>query len=268
MNRFLFILPLLLADTLYAATLINGRCIEVLDGDTYKAEIVIKGEKQIITVRCNGIDAPEKGQDYGDESREFLSQLILNRPVIMQFEKKDVYNRYLCKTGVKTPCGNILVEKAMLDAGCAWHFVKYSNSAELQSIEDSARYRRVGLWKKPGAQPPWKFREQRKGDYANEELVDDDSVPTKDNNKKPTDKEIIDSELRGLSLQDTASGIRSNHSSRTSFPSYSNVPTQKAKYWYNEKTGVYHIPSCHYYGCPQGIPVDSPRGRPCEKCMP
>ena len=161
MNRCLFLLPLLLANTVYAATTLTGRCVDVLDGDTYKAEVVIDGEQKIITVRCSGIDAPEKGQHYADEARELLRQLILNRNITIQYSKIDAYKRYVAKTLVDTPCGTIWAEKALLDAGCAWHFTRYSKSKELQKVEDTARERRVGLWQIPDPQPPWEYRKSR-----------------------------------------------------------------------------------------------------------
>ena len=161
MNRSLFFLLLLLTNTLYADTTLTGRCINVLDGDTYKAEVVIDGEQKVITVRCSGIDAPEKGQYYADESRELLRQLILNRDITIQYSKRDSYKRYLAKTLVDTPCGTIWAEKALLDAGCAWHFVRYSKSKELQAVEDSARERKIGLWQMSDPLPPWEYRKNR-----------------------------------------------------------------------------------------------------------
>ncbi|MBU7046251.1 MAG: hypothetical protein HXS54_07400 [Theionarchaea archaeon] len=47
-------------------------CTSVIDGDTFKLE---SGE----TVRLIGIDAPELSQPGDEESREYLTQLILNK---------------------------------------------------------------------------------------------------------------------------------------------------------------------------------------------
>ena len=233
MNKiFIAILPLLFANTLYAATILRGVCVEVLDGDTYKVKLVVDGKSVIDTVRCNGIDAPEKGQQYGDEAKECLEQLILNREVAIQFEKRDVYNRIIGKTAVKTPYGNVLVEKVMLDSGCVWHFRQYSDDATLQSIEDSAKKRKVGLWKQKNPMPPWDYRQKRRGGYATEKLIDDKPVKEQSN---------------------PSSGIQQNKSN---------------EYWYNPATSVYHRPSCPYWGCEHGYKVKEPQGRPCKKCNP
>ncbi|MBU7047459.1 MAG: hypothetical protein HXS54_13580, partial [Theionarchaea archaeon] len=47
-------------------------CTTIIDGDTFRLET---GEK----VRLIGIDAPELSQPGGEESREYLTQLILNK---------------------------------------------------------------------------------------------------------------------------------------------------------------------------------------------
>lgn len=290
-NRFLsIILSLLLTNTLYAATILKGVCVEVLDGDTYKVKLVVDGKSVIDTVRCSGIDAPEKGQQYANESRELLEQLILNREVFIKFEKRDVYNRIIGRTAIKTSYGNIVIEKLMLDAGCAWHFRHYSNDKELQSIEDAAKSRKVGLWKQRNPMPPWDYRQKRKGGYAHEKLIDDEPVQEKPkktvpSNKKPIikstndfgDGEVIfdphnpkkkfDIPVEPQNTFNGTSGFHQGSSNSHPFPSYSNVETKKEdKYWYNTETGVYHRRGCQYFGCPQGIPVDKPRGRPCQKC--
>jgi endonuclease YncB( thermonuclease family) len=52
-------------------------CTSIIDGDTFRLE---NGE----TVRLIGIDAPELSQPGGKESREYLTQLILNKGVTLE----------------------------------------------------------------------------------------------------------------------------------------------------------------------------------------
>jgi micrococcal nuclease len=61
----------------------------VIDGDT----IIAEGQ----TIRLLGINTPEKGEKYYNESRFFLEKEILNKTVELKFgkEKKDLYNRTL-----------------------------------------------------------------------------------------------------------------------------------------------------------------------------
>jgi len=73
---------LLFSTSLFAA---QFKVIEVYDGDTIRAE----GHGTEIRVRLAGIDAPEihrdvreKGQPYGQEAREYLESMILNKPCL------------------------------------------------------------------------------------------------------------------------------------------------------------------------------------------
>ena len=65
-------------------------CTSVIDGDTFKLETGVK-------VRLIGIDAPELSQPGGEESREYLAQLILNKGVTLEtgYEDRDKYNHRL-----------------------------------------------------------------------------------------------------------------------------------------------------------------------------
>ena len=50
----------------------------VTDGDTFKG---LTANNQQITYRIYGIDAPEKSQDYGDRSKQFLYEMIFGKTV-------------------------------------------------------------------------------------------------------------------------------------------------------------------------------------------
>ncbi len=52
---------------------ITVKLIHILDGDTID---ILTGDKTTIRIGLNGIDAPEKGQPFGDTAKEFLSDNI------------------------------------------------------------------------------------------------------------------------------------------------------------------------------------------------
>jgi len=62
----------------------------VIDGDT----IELQNKEH---VRLLGINAPEKGENYSQEAKEFLEKEILNKTIQLKFgkERKDLYNRTL-----------------------------------------------------------------------------------------------------------------------------------------------------------------------------
>ena len=65
-------------------------CTAVIDGDTFRLS---NGE----TVRLIGIDAPELSQPGGEESRQYLARLILNKGITLEkgYQDRDKYNRLL-----------------------------------------------------------------------------------------------------------------------------------------------------------------------------
>ena len=75
----------------YRATIIN-----VVDGDTVDAAIDVGFDLTITKrLRLMGIDAPERGQDGYQESKEALINEILGEVVTIVTEKSDSFGRYL-----------------------------------------------------------------------------------------------------------------------------------------------------------------------------
>lgn len=71
----------------------------VYDGDTI---LVVRDRTDIRKVRLVGIDAPETsskkyepGQPYSQQSKKYLTSLVLNRTVTITSYDRDVYNRVL-----------------------------------------------------------------------------------------------------------------------------------------------------------------------------
>lgn len=145
--------------TTHADTL-TGRVVSVADGDTIT---VLDTNKQQHKVRLVGIDAPEKGQAFGQKSKENLSDLVFGKEVEIEHEKLDRYGRILGKVHVD----GIDVGLQQVRDGMAWHFKRYQSE---QSAEDREAYgeaevvaRRdgVGLWIDAEPTPPWAFRRRR-----------------------------------------------------------------------------------------------------------
>lgn len=129
---------------------------KVTDGDTYKAKLP-SGKK--ITVRMEGIDAPEKKQKYGKESTEVLKQLIEGKYINLKVTGIDQYKRILAYTFLT------LYQEAsfeMVLSGYAWHFEKYNKNENLKKAQMMAKVKKIGLWADPNPVPPWDFRKLKK----------------------------------------------------------------------------------------------------------
>ncbi len=73
---------------------VTGKVVGVHDGDT---ATVLDKDKQQYKFRFNGIDAPELKQDFGNKSKQHLSDLIFGKEVTVIFNKVDKYGRFVGK---------------------------------------------------------------------------------------------------------------------------------------------------------------------------
>ena len=104
--------------------MLNGRVVGVADGDTVT---VLDASRQQHKIRLMGIDAPEKRMPYGNRSKQSLSDLIFDRQVQVEYNKKDRYGRTVGKIIVDGVDANL----AQIKAGMAWHYKQYQLCARL-----------------------------------------------------------------------------------------------------------------------------------------
>jgi micrococcal nuclease len=148
-----FLLSIILSANLYAGETITGRVVGITDGDSIK---VLEEDDTLHKVRLEGIDAPEAKQDFGQTSKKALSDLVFEKTVTLQVTGHDRYKRMLAVVKV----GETNVNTAMVRAGMAWHFTRYSKDQELAAAEQEARQAKRGLWQQ-AAIPPWEFRKRK-----------------------------------------------------------------------------------------------------------
>jgi endonuclease YncB( thermonuclease family) len=90
---FLCLIGILVLSQANAETII-GKAIGVTDGDTI--EILEQGN-HVRRIRLSGIDAPEKGQPFGQRSKQSLSDLVFGKQVEAETSKIDRYGRAVAK---------------------------------------------------------------------------------------------------------------------------------------------------------------------------
>lgn len=142
------------------AEVLQGLVVKVADGDTIT---VLDDKRQQHKIRIGGIDAPERGQAFGQVSRSNMANLVFEKPVSVEWHKRDRYDRIIGKVFVEGED----VGLAQIRQGLAWHYKHYLKD---QSLEDqkayaiaelAARTARVGLWQHANPRPPWDFRRKR-----------------------------------------------------------------------------------------------------------
>ena len=129
----------------------GGKVVRVRDGDSI---VVLRGGVGT-EVRLDGIDCPELAQAFGRKAKGFTSDLAFAKGVRLVGKGKDRYDRELAE--VFLPDGRSLNRELVL-AGYAWWYRKYSNDRSLETLEQSARKARRGLWADANPVPPWEFR--------------------------------------------------------------------------------------------------------------
>ena len=135
-----------------AADRISGRVVGVTDGDTIRLLVGRREER----IRLHGIDAPEKGQPWGDQAKRNLSAGVYDRDVVVEVRERDRYGRLVGVVWIGREDAGL----AQVRAGLAWAYVEYSR--EYLTPQQEAQRRRVGLWGDPGPVAPWEWRRAKR----------------------------------------------------------------------------------------------------------
>jgi micrococcal nuclease len=131
---------------------ITGKVISIKDGDTIK---ILYNDKPL-TVRLAHIDCPEKKQPFGIAAKQFTSNKCYGQTVTVQHENKYDRNKRLIGLVINAKRENI--NAALVKAGLAWHYKKYSSEKEYAALENTARKNKIGLWADKNPIAPWEWR--------------------------------------------------------------------------------------------------------------
>ena len=126
-------------------------CNGIADGDTLFVRIRNRNE----TIRLLGVDTPEVKSKYtneephGKEASSYTRNLVKRKKIRLEFdiEKRDKYKRLLAY--VYLPDGRML-NRALIKMGYArvYKFYKYKNKKEFMKLEQEAKKKCLGIWRK------------------------------------------------------------------------------------------------------------------------
>lgn len=127
--------------------------IGVTDGDT----LTVLESGKPVRIRLANVDAPEKNQQFGQRSKQSLSDLCFGKSAVYAVAGKPSYGRTIATVA----CDGVDVNRAQVERGLAWVYTKYNTDSSLVGIELQAQVAQRGLWidRKPIA--PWIFRRGR-----------------------------------------------------------------------------------------------------------
>ena len=139
----------------------------VIDGDTFEGRLDNGGNPGVnpwaieltrIVIRISGIDAPERGQYYGDVATLHLHWLISGKAVGLKLKQRDSYGRWIATAYLD---GADIAEE-LLQQGLAWHYKEHDSNPRYAQLETEARQDGRGLWCDDRAVPPWEWRRMSK----------------------------------------------------------------------------------------------------------
>jgi endonuclease YncB( thermonuclease family) len=138
---------------------LSGIVSRVVDGDTLW--LTGDGQSEHVVVRIEGIDAPEICQPWGAESRQALTELALNRQVLVKIVARDEHGRVIGKVydGAKD------IGDRLIRDGHAWSSRYKYDRGPYVAEERMAQGLKRGLHAAGGAEMPRAFR-QRHGPCA------------------------------------------------------------------------------------------------------
>ncbi len=158
-NQILIAIALTLMGTAASADTLTGRVIDIADGDT----LTLLVGRQPYKIQIVAIDAPERYQTWGDQSRTNLSRLTLNRTAVANCSRLERLDHQACQVTVN----DIDIGLQQIREGMAWwlrqdaHAQSTDDQSAYESSELMAKMRRMGLWGETNPVPPWEFRGRR-----------------------------------------------------------------------------------------------------------
>lgn len=154
-----FFLLLASCTSFSLADVLNGTVVGITDGDTIT---ILDNSMHQHKVRLMGIDAPEKSQAFGIESKKTLTSYIYNKEVSVEYKKHDKHKRIVGKVILNEL--NICLQ--MILDGMAWHYTEFEKEQSktdrdlYREAEAKARDMKIGLWGENQQIPPWLFRQK------------------------------------------------------------------------------------------------------------
>jgi endonuclease YncB( thermonuclease family) len=118
----------------------DAQVVRVGDGDS--VELIPVGETKPLTVRLEGIDAPELAEPFGREARSFARTLLLKQHVHVHGRDTDRYGRLVARVSVGTRDASL----ELLRAGLACYFTRYATDPLLAEAQARARASAIGFW--------------------------------------------------------------------------------------------------------------------------
>jgi endonuclease YncB( thermonuclease family) len=126
---------------------VSGTIVSVADGDTVRARLESSG--RTLTIRLEGVDAPEQGEPFSTQARNATRVMLFNKKVQLKATDVDRYDRLVARIVLDGRDSSL----ELIEAGLACHFTRFLNDPVLAKAQVSARTSGRGFWAANSAKP-------------------------------------------------------------------------------------------------------------------
>ena len=126
---------------------VSATIVSVADGDTVRARLESGG--RTLTIRLEGIDAPEQGEPFSAQARNATRVLLFNKKVQLKATDVDRYDRLVARIVIDGSDSSL----QLVEAGLACHFTRFVNDPVLAKAQFTARTAGRGFWAANAAKP-------------------------------------------------------------------------------------------------------------------
>ncbi len=138
------------------------KVVTVGSGDTL---LVDDGVNKII-ISILGIDAPDAGQTFYEESKKNLNDLVAGKKIVLKYSLHNLKNK-LGYFPARVFIGEKDVALNILENGFAWRndddkfFFEKKDDKENKQAEAKAQTAKIGIWRSEKPEKPWEYRERK-----------------------------------------------------------------------------------------------------------
>lgn len=136
--RLLLLLLVSVSFNVVHAEEFNARVIAVMDGDT----VMVLRDNRKIKIRLANIDAPEKAQEFGMESRQALVNRVSQKMIHVNSQAMDSYGRMVAELSVDGRS----VNEEQVRGGMAWEYSHFHRNPHYLALQSEAQQAHRGLW--------------------------------------------------------------------------------------------------------------------------
>jgi micrococcal nuclease len=126
---------------------VSGTIVSVADGDTVRARL--DGGGRTLTIRLEGVDAPEQGEPFSTQARNATRVMLFNKKVQLKAMDVDRYDRLVARVVLDGRDSSL----ELIEAGLACHFTRFVNDPILATAQLTARTAGRGFWAANSAKP-------------------------------------------------------------------------------------------------------------------